>query len=68
MSDHSIGSATSKVEYTEVNSVGGTIESTDDLVGRTGVEPTAISLDPQAALLLDRYCRKVDMRILAYAI
>ncbi|KAJ2494679.1 hypothetical protein GGF44_003367, partial [Coemansia sp. RSA 1694] len=65
MSIHSIGSTTSKVEYIEVNSLGGTIESSEDLVrGRSGAD----NIDPQDALLLNQYCRKVDMRILSYAI
>ncbi|KAJ2322927.1 hypothetical protein GGI00_005783, partial [Coemansia sp. RSA 2681] len=65
MSRHSIGSTTSKVEYIEVNSLGGTIESSEDLVrGRSGAD----NIDPQDALLLNQYCRKVDMRILSYAI
>ncbi|KAJ2459905.1 hypothetical protein GGF42_001177 [Coemansia sp. RSA 2424] len=65
MSRHSIGSTTSKVEYIEVNSLGGTIESSEDLVrGRSGAD----DIDPQDAQLLNQYCRKVDMRILSYAI
>ncbi|KAJ1997518.1 hypothetical protein GGI06_006470, partial [Coemansia sp. S85] len=68
MSIHSIGSTTSKVEYTEVNSFGGNIESTDDLAGRARTQATTISLDPHDTQLLNQYCRKVDLRILSYAI
>ncbi|KAJ2907648.1 hypothetical protein GGI21_003677, partial [Coemansia aciculifera] len=65
MSSNSIGSATSKVEYIEVDSLGsGTIESTEDLVGAT----ESPNLDPHEAQLLKRYCRKVDKHILVYAI
>ncbi|KAJ2741444.1 hypothetical protein GGI20_005184 [Coemansia sp. BCRC 34301] len=68
MSNNSLGSTNSKVEYIEVNTLGGTIESTDDLVGRTAGAELATNLDPQDAQLLNKYCHKVDMRILVYAI
>ncbi|KAJ2801336.1 hypothetical protein H4S07_004967, partial [Coemansia furcata] len=68
MSDHSIGSATSKVEYIEVSSLGGIIECSEDLVRTVSGEPNVNSLDQQETQMLNRYCRKVDMRILAYAV
>ncbi|KAJ2834929.1 hypothetical protein GGI24_000118 [Coemansia furcata] len=68
MSNHSVGSATSKVEYSEVSSLGGIIECSENLVGTDRDEPNVNNLDPQEKQMLNRYCRKVDMRILAYAV
>ncbi|KAJ2813914.1 hypothetical protein H4S07_000307 [Coemansia furcata] len=68
MSNHSIGSATSKVEYIDVGILGGIIECSENLPGMVRDEPDVNSIDQQETQMLNRYCRKVDMRILAYAI
>ncbi|KAJ1883615.1 hypothetical protein LPJ66_011006, partial [Kickxella alabastrina] len=57
----------SKVEYIEVDTLGGYPEpATDFIADDTSTEPTHDT--PAAARKLNKYCRKIDTRILIYAI